>query len=210
MPARRPLSIGLTGSIGMGKSETARMFAKLGVPVYDADAAVHRLYDVGGAAVPLIEAGFPGTTRDGRVDRAELGKRVTGNHDETERLQKIVYPLMAGERKQFIADATAAGAELMLFDIPRLFETGGEANMDAVVVVTAPAHIQRERVLGRPGMTEELFQFLHARQTPDEEKRAKAHFVVVTDQGLEHAFEQVKMIVAALKDRYAKDTTNDA
>lgn len=199
MPARRPLSIGLTGSIGMGKSETARMFAKLGVPVYDADAAVHRLYDVGGAAVPLIEAAFPGTTRDGKVDRAELGKRVTNNHEETERLQRVVYPLMADERRQFIEGATQAGVELMVFDIPRLFETGGEANMDAVVVVSAPAHIQRERVLARPGMTEELFSYLHARQTPDEEKRAKAHFVVETHQGLDHAFEQVKAIVAALR-----------
>ena len=201
MDNKRPLHIGLTGSIGMGKSETARMFARLGVPVYDADAAVHRLYDVGGAAVPLIEQGFPGTTRDGKVDRAELGKRVTNNNAETERLQRIVYPLMAGERKQFVDDATAKGAELILFDIPRLFETGGEANMDAVVVVTAPAHIQRERVLARPGMTEELFNYLHSRQTPDEEKRAKAHFIVVTDKGLAHAFEQVKMIVDELKAR---------
>ena len=205
MVAKRPFMIGLTGSIGMGKSETAKMFAGLGIPVYDADAAVHRLYDAGGAAAPLIEAAFPGTTKDGRVDRAELGKRVTNNHDETERLQKIVYPLMAGERKQFIDDAVAGGADLILFDIPRLFETGGEANMDAVVVVSAPSHIQRERVLARPGMTEELFEFLHARQMPDEEKRAKAHFVVVTDKGLEHAFEQVKMIVATLRDRLARD-----
>ena len=201
MDKKRPLHIGLTGSIGMGKSETAKMFARLGVPVYDADAAVHRLYDVGGAAVPLIEAAFPGTTKDGRVDRAELGKRVTNNHEETERLQRIVYPLMAGERKQFVDGATEKGEELILFDIPRLFETGGEANMDAVVVVSAPSHIQRERVLARPGMTEELFNYLHARQTPDEEKRAKAHFIVVTDKGLEHAFEQVKMIVEELRAR---------
>jgi dephospho-CoA kinase len=185
----------------MGKSETAKMFARLGVPVYDADAAVHRLYDVGGAAVPLIEQAFPGTTRGGKVDRGELGKRVTNNNAETERLQRIVYPLMAGERKQFVDDATAKGVELILFDIPRLFETGGEANMDAVVVVTAPAHVQRERVMARPGMTEELFNYLHSRQTPDEEKRAKAHFIVVTDKGLEHALEQVKMIVAELKAR---------
>ncbi len=177
------------------------MFARLGVPVYDADAAVHRLYDVGGAAVPLIEAAFPGATKDGKVDRAELGRRVTNNNAETERLQRIVYPLMAGERKAFIDDATANGAELILFDIPRLFETGGEANMDAVVVVTAPAHVQRERVLARPGMTEELFTYLHSRQTPDEEKRAKAHFIVVTDKGLEHAFEQVRMIVDELRAR---------
>jgi dephospho-CoA kinase len=189
----------------MGKSETAKMFAKLGIPVYDADAAVHRLYDVGGAAVPLIEVAFPGTTKDGKVDRAELGRRVTNNHDETERLQRIVYPLMADERRQFVEGATRAGKDLIVFDIPRLFETGGEVNMDAVVVVSAPAHVQRERVLARPGMTEELFNYLHSRQTPDEEKRAKAHFVVVTDKGLEHAFEQVKMIVANLRDRLAKE-----
>jgi dephospho-CoA kinase len=189
----------------MGKSETAKMFAKLGIPVYDADAAVHRLYDVGGAAVPLIEAAFPGTIKDGKVDRAELSRRVTNNHDETERLQRIVYPLMADERRQFVEGATKAGKDLIVFDIPRLFETGGEANMDAVVVVSAPAHVQRERVLARPGMTEELFKYLHSRQTPDEEKRAKAHFLVVTDKGLEHAFEQVKMIVANLRDRLAKE-----
>jgi dephospho-CoA kinase len=189
----------------MGKSETAKMFVKLGIPVYDADAAVHRLYDVGGAAVPLIEAAFPGTTRDGKVDRAELGRRVTNNHDETERLQRIVYPLMADERRHFVEDATKAGKDLIVFDIPRLFETGGEANMDAVVVVSAPAHVQRERVLARPGMTEELFNYLHSRQTPDAEKRAKAHFVVVSDKGLEHAFEQVKMIVANLRDRLARE-----
>ena len=210
MPAKRPLLIGLTGSIGMGKSETSKMFAKLGIPVYDADAAVHRLYDVGGAAVPAIEAGFPGTTKDGKVDRAELGRRVTNNEAETERLQRIVYPLMAGERKKFMDDAIARGDDLVLFDIPRLFETGGEAGMDAVVVCSAPADVQRTRVLARPGMTEELFGFLLSRQTPDAEKRAKAHFVVETDKGLEHAFEQVKMIVAVTKDRIAAESGKHA
>ncbi|MEI9990473.1 MAG: dephospho-CoA kinase [Rhizomicrobium sp.] len=199
MPDKRPLHIGLTGSIGMGKSETAKMFARLGVPVYDADAAVHRLYSKGGAAVAPIAAPFPGTVKDGAVDRAELSKYVTGNPEATARLQAIVYPLMAGERKRFL-DA-AQGADMVVFDIPLLFETGGEAAMDAVVVVSAPSHIQRERVLARPGMTEEKFAYLHSRQMPDEEKRAKAHFVVVTDQGLEHAFEQVKKIVASLRER---------
>src|ERR1700689_2254589 len=176
----------------MGKSETAKMFARLGVPVYDADAAVHRLYQKGGAAVAAIEAAFPGTVRDGAVDRAELSKHVTGNPEATQRLTGIVYPLMAGERRRFLDTAEAAGAELVVFDIPLLFETKGESAMDAVVVVSAPSHIQRERVLARPGMTEEKFAYLHSRQMPDEEKRAKAHFVVVTDQGLAHAFEQVK------------------
>ena len=197
--ARKPLHVGLTGSIGMGKSETAKMFAKLGVPVYDADAAVHRLYQKGGAAVAPIEAAFPGVTRDGAVDRAELSKHVTGNPEETQRLTAIVYPLLAKERAQFLEDTK--DADLILFDIPLLFETKGEGAMDAVVVVSAPADLQRERVLARPGMTEEKFAYLHSRQMPDAEKRAKAHFVVVTDKGLAHAFDQVSMIVAALKDR---------
>ncbi len=208
MPAKRPLHVGLTGSIGMGKSETAKMFAQLGVPVYDADAAVHRLYSKGGAAVAPLEAAFAGVVKDGAVDREELSKHVTGNPENLQRLQAIVYPLMAGERRKFLDDAAAA--EIVVFDIPLLFETKGEANMDAVVVVSAPSHIQRERVLARPGMTEEKFAYLHSRQMPDEEKRAKAHFVVVTDKGLEHAFDQVKMIVAALKDRRAKEQTGDA
>ncbi len=199
MERKRPLHVGLTGSIGMGKSETAKMFAQLGVPVYDADAAVHRLYQAGGAAVAPIAAAFPGTVKDGAVDRAELSKHVTGNPDATARLQAIVYPLMAGERRKFLEDASEA--ELVVFDIPLLFETKGEGAMDAVVVVSAPPHIQRERVLARAGMTQEKFDYLHSRQMPDEEKRAKAHFVVVTDKGLEHAFAQVQMIVAALKDR---------
>ena len=208
MPAERPIHVGLTGSIGMGKSETAKMFAALGVPVYDADAAVHRLYRKGGAAVAPLEAAFPGVVRDGAVDRAELSKHVTGNHAATQRLQAIVYPLMAGERRKFLEDA--ADAEIVVFDIPLLFETKGEANMDAVVVVSAPSHIQRERVLARPDMTQEKFDYLHSRQMPDEEKRAKAHFVVVTDKGLEHAFDQVKMIVAELKHRRAREQTGDA
>ncbi|MEI9996111.1 MAG: dephospho-CoA kinase [Rhizomicrobium sp.] len=203
MPAKRPLHVGLTGSIGMGKSETAKMFARLGVPVYDADAAVHALYAPGGAAVDAVGAAFPGTVRDGAVDRAELSKHVTGDPEATKRLTAIVYPLMAGARAKFLADAEAAGADIVLFDIPLLFETGGDGAMDAVVVVSAPSHIQRARVLARPGMTAEKFDYLHARQMPDAEKRAKAHFVVVTDQGLAHAFDQVTMIVAALKDRRA-------
>jgi dephospho-CoA kinase len=201
MAVERPLMVGLTGSIGMGKSETARMFAKLGVPVYDADAAVHRLYDKDGLAVTPLEEAFPGVTKNGRVDRDELSKRVVNNPAETQRLQKIVYPLMAGERQRFIEEAIQKGADIVVFDIPLLFETGGEANMDAVVVCSAPADVQRKRVLERPGMTAERFDYLHSRQMPDAEKRAKAHFVVVTDKGLEHAFEQVKMIVAELRAR---------
>jgi len=205
MSEKQLLRVGLTGSIGMGKSETAKMFRRLGVPVYDADAAVHRLYDKGGRAVEPLEAAFPGVVRDGQVDRALLSKRVTGNPEATRQVQEIVYPLMAGERQRFLDDAKASGADIVVFDIPLLFETGGHAAMDAVVVCSAPSHVQRERVLARPGMTEEKFDYLLSRQTPDEEKRAKAHFVVVTDKGLDHAFEQVKMIVAELRERRSRE-----
>jgi len=205
MSEKQLLRVGLTGSIGMGKSETAKMFGRLGVPVYDADAAVHRLYDKGGRAVEPLEAAFPGVVRDGQVDRALLSKRVTGNPEATRQVQEIVYPLMAGERQRFLDDAKASGADIVVFDIPLLFETGGHAAMDAVVVCSAPSHVQRERVLARPGMTEEKFDYLLSRQTPDEEKRAKAHFVVVTDKGLDHAFEQVKMIVAELRERRSRE-----
>jgi len=138
-----------------------------------------------------------------------LSKHVTGNPDATQRLQAIVYPLMADERRKFLAAAERNGADIVVFDIPLLFETQGEANMDAVVVVSAPSHIQRERVLARPGMTAEKFDYLHSRQMPDEEKRAKAHFVVVTDKGLEHAFDQVKMILAVLRDQRRAQEQND-
>jgi dephospho-CoA kinase len=206
---RRPIHVGLTGSIGMGKSETAKMFAELGVPVYDADAAVHRLYQKGGAAVAPIEAAFPGTMKDGAVDRAELSRHVTRNHDATQRLQAIVYPLMADERRKFLENADKNGADIVVFDIPLLFETHGAGNMDAVVVVSAPSHIQRERVLARPGMTLEKFDYLHSRQMPDEEKRAKAHFVVVTDKGFEHARDQVKMILTVLRERRRAEEMNE-
>ena len=211
MKNKPPTHVGLTGSIGMGKSETAKMFVALGVPVYDADAAVHRLYQAGGAAVGPIGAAFPGSVKNGAVDRAELSKHVTGDPEATQRLQAIVYPLMADERRKFLADAARNGADIVVFDIPLLFETRGEANMDAVVVVSAPSHVQRERVLARPGMTAEKFDYLHSRQMPDAEKRAKAHFVVVTDKGLEHAFDQVKMILAVLRDqRRAQEQNNNA
>lgn len=200
----RPFMVGLTGSIGMGKTETAKMFAKLGIPVYDADAAVARLYDVGGRAVAALEKAFPGVVQNGRVDRDELSKRVVGNEAETKRLQSIVYPLMGAERQSFLDEARAKAADIVVFDIPLLFETGGHAGMDAVVVCSAPSHVQRERVLAREGMTADKFEYLLSRQMADEEKRAKAHFVVVTDKGLDHAFEQVKMIVAELRARKAR------
>jgi dephospho-CoA kinase len=197
--AERPLLIGLTGSIGMGKSETAKMFAKLGIPVYDSDAAVHRLYEPGGAAVDKIAEAFPGAVHDGRVDRVALSKQLAGNETAFKKLEAIVHPLVGEENRKFMAQATADGAGMVVQDIPLLFETGGHTRMDAVVVVSAPAHIQRARVLERPGMTPEKLDQILSRQMPDAEKRAKAHFVVETDQGLDHAFAQVKNIVETLK-----------
>ena len=198
---KRPMLVGLTGSIGMGKSETAKMFARLGIPVYDADAAVHRLYEQGGAAVPVIAKVFPDSVKDGRVDRAELTKRVTVDKDAFKTLEQLVHPLVANEQRAFLDEARAKGAEIVVLDIPLLFEAGGHARVDAIVVVSAPAHIQRARVLARPGMTEDKLDHILSRQMADEEKRAKAHFVVETDKGLDHAFEQVKSIVAALEKR---------
>ena len=197
--AERPFLIGLTGSIGMGKSETAKLFARLGIPVYDSDAAVHRLYELGGAAVDQIAEAFPGSVRDGRVDRLALTKLLAGDEASFKKLEAIVHPLVAAEQRKFMEQAVRDGADLVVQDIPLLFETGGHARMDAVVVASAPAGLQRKRVLERPGMTAEKLDQILSRQMPDEEKRAKAHFVVETDKGLEHAFEQVKSIVAALK-----------
>ena len=197
--ADRPLLIGLTGSIGMGKTETAKMFARLGIPVYDSDAAVHRLYEPGGAAVAPIADAFPGTVRDGRVDRAALSLAVAGNEAAFKRLEAIVHPLVAAEQRKFMEQVR--DAEMVVQDIPLLFETGGHARMDAVVVVSAPAALQRERVLAREGMTAEKLDHILSRQMPDVEKRAKAHFVVETDKGLDHAFAQVKAVVAALRAR---------
>jgi dephospho-CoA kinase len=197
--ADRPLLIGLTGSIGMGKTETAKMFAKLCIPVYDSDAAVHRLYEPGGAAVAPIAEAFPGTVQDGRVDRAALSKAVGGNEAAFKRLETIVHPLVAAEQRKFMDQIR--NAEMVVQDIPLLFETGGHTRMDAVVVVSAPAELQRERVLARAGMTPEKLDHILSRQMPDAEKRAKAHFVVETDKGLDHAFAQVQAVVAALKAR---------
>jgi dephospho-CoA kinase len=197
--ADRPLLIGLTGSIGMGKTETAKMFARLGIPVYDSDAAVHRLYETGGAAVSAVAQAFPGTVTDGRVDRAALSKAVGGNEAAFKRLEAIVHPLVAAEQRKFMDQVR--DAQMVVQDIPLLFETGGHARMDAVVVVSAPAELQRERVLARAGMTPEKLDHILSRQMPDAEKRAKAHFVVETGKGLDHAFAQVQAVVAALKAR---------
>jgi dephospho-CoA kinase len=188
--------LGLTGSIGMGKSTTARFFAEAGVPVHDADATVHRLYE--GAAVPVIEAAFPGTTADRKVDRDKLAKRVLGDAAALERLEAIVHPLVRAEEQAFLASAEAAGASVAVLDIPLLFETGGQNRVDAVVVVSAPAGVQRARAFERPGMTENKFNAILAKQTPDEEKRRRADFVVDTSKGFDAARGEVDAILRAV------------
>ena len=200
--------IGLTGSIGMGKSTTAAMFREAGVPVYDADAAVHALYDVGGAAVGPVGEAFPGAVTDGRVNREALRQAVLGDPAALQRLNAIVHPLVGQDRAGFFAEAAAQGADMVVLDIPLLFETGGHAGVDAVVVASAPAHMQRERVLARPGMTPDRLDAILAQQLADAEKRARAHFVVDTSKGLEPARAQVAQIIAALRDpqfRAARD-----
>ena len=191
--------LGLTGSIGMGKSTTARMFIEQGVPVHDSDEAVHRLY--AGAAAPLVEAAFPGTTRDGVVDRALLAARILGDADAIRRVEAIVHPLVRADADAFLARARASGAPIAVLDIPLLFETGGRGRVDKIVVVTAPAEVQRQRVLARPGMTEEKFRAILARQVPDAEKRRLADFIVDSSQGMEAARDQVRAIIDALVDR---------
>lgn len=193
--------IGLTGSIGMGKSTTAAMFAAAGAPVHDADAQVHALYDVGGAAVPLIAETFPEAVVDGRVDRAALSRAVVGDPEALRRLERIVHPLMGEARAAFFDEARKAGKDLVVVDVPLLFETGGEQNVDVVVVVSAPAEVQRQRVLERPGMTAEKLDAILARQIPDAEKRRRADYVIDTGQGLEHARAQVNEVIADLRRR---------
>jgi dephospho-CoA kinase len=188
------LIIGLTGSIGMGKSTTLQMFADAGVPVYDADAAVHAVYS--STAVPLVEAAFPGTTTDGKVDRQKLSQRVLGNPEALKKLEQIVHPLLGAHRQKFLEDAEKAGAPIVLMDVPLLFETGGEKRMDAVIVVSAPAELQRQRVLARENMSQEKLDAILARQMPDAEKRKRADFVVDTSRGLEPVRAEVKDILA--------------
>ncbi|HEX4181801.1 MAG TPA: dephospho-CoA kinase [Caulobacteraceae bacterium] len=191
--------IGLTGSIGMGKSTTAAMFAVEGIPVYDADAEVHVLQGRGGAAVAPIEAAFPGVVKDGAVDRNLLGARVLGDPEAIKRLESIVHPLLGASRAAFFERAEASGVDMVVLDIPLLFETGGEKRVDAVVVASAPAQMQRERVLARPGWGAERLDAVLAKQTQDAEKRARAHFVVDTSRGLEPAREQVREVIATLR-----------
>jgi dephospho-CoA kinase len=191
--------IGLTGSVGMGKSTSAAMFADAGAPVYDADAEVRRLYASGGAAVAPVEAEFPGVTVDGAIDRGRLSERVLGDPAALTRLNAIVWPLMGEARAAFFKAAEAAGAAVAVLDIPLLLETGGERNVDKVVVVSAPAAMQRDRVLSRPGMTRAKFDALLAAQMPDADKRSGADFIIDTGGSLDDTRAQVKAILAALR-----------
>lgn len=190
--------LGLTGSIGMGKSATADLFREEGVPVYDADAAVHALYARGGAAVDPVEAAFPGVAVDGAIDRMALRERVLDDAEAMKRLERIVHPLASDAQKKFRDEARKAGAPFVVLDIPLLYEAGGYAYCDYVLVVTAPADVQRERVLSRPGMDEETFRSILARQMPDAEKRARADFIITTAHGFEFARDCVRAIVGLM------------
>jgi len=192
--------IGLTGSIGMGKSTVAQMFAEEGAPAFNSDAAVHELYAPGGAAVAPIEAAFPGVTRDGGIDRTALSARVVGNTEAIERLEKIVHPLVRQAQAAFLQANRDAGKAVAVLDIPLLFESGQTGLFDKIVVVSAPADVQRARVLSRPGMTVEKFEALLARQTPDAEKRARADFVVDTSGTFDDMRAQVRAILDALRE----------
>jgi len=186
--------LGLTGSIGMGKSTTAKLFAEAGVPVYDADATVHRVYE--GEAVPAIEAAFPGTTSNGKVDRAKLSATVVHDPAAIQRLEQIVHPMLRSYHQKFLQDAEQAGAPVVVMDVPLLFETGGEKRVDAVVVVTTAPEVQRERILARGTMTAEMLDAILARQTPDAEKRRRADFVVDTSHGLDPVRVRIRDILA--------------
>jgi dephospho-CoA kinase len=188
--------LGLTGSIGMGKSTTASFFAEAGVPVHDSDAAVHRLYE--GEAVAPVEAAFPGVAVDGKIDRAKLAAQLIGKPDAIKRLEAIVHPLVRAVTQRFTQEQAAKGTRVILLDIPLLFETGGEKNVDAIVVVSSPLDVQRARVLARPGMTAEKLDALLKRQMPDAEKRARAHFVVDTSRSFDSAKAQVHGILRAI------------
>ena len=190
------LILGLTGSIGMGKSTTAKLFAEAGVPVYDADAAVHQLYE--GEAAPAIEAAFPGTTADGKVDRKKLSARVVHDPAAIRQLEQIVHPMLGASRQKFFDDAERSGAPVAVVDVPLLFETAGEKRVDAVVVVTTSPENQRERILARGTMTGEAFDAILARQLPDAEKRKRADFVVDTSDGLDPVRAQIRDILAAI------------
>jgi dephospho-CoA kinase len=185
--------LGLTGSIGMGKSTTAKLFAEAGVPVYDADAAVHKIYE--GEAAPAVEAAFPGTTVGGKVDRNKLSARVVHDPAAIRRLEAIVHPMLGASRQKFFEDAERSGAPVAVVDVPLLYETGGEKRVDAVVVVTTTPEIQRQRILARENMTSEKLDAILARQLPDAEKRKRADFVVDTSDGLDPVRARIRDIL---------------
>lgn len=187
--------IGLTGSIGMGKSTVAAMFAEEGAPCFDSDAAVHALYATGGAAVAPVEAAFPGVSRNGAIDRVALSARVVGNDNAIERLEALVHPLVRRAQAEFLQNNRAEASRYVVLDIPLLFESGGANLVDMVVVVSAPADVQRTRVLSRPGMTEEKFESILARQTPDAEKRKRADFVIDTRGSFDETRAQVRAVL---------------
>lgn len=193
----RLILLGLTGSIGMGKSETTKMFRRLGVPVYDADATVHKVYAPGGDAVAPIAAAFPGAVKNGAVDRPALSRMVVGNDAELKRLERITHPLLRRYQKRFLQAALAAGRRLVVLDVPLLFETRGTKRVDRVAVASAPGAVQRARVLRRPDMTAEKFAYILSRQTPDKVKRAKADFLVPTGLGRRVALDAVRRIIKA-------------
>ncbi|MGE3143028.1 MAG: dephospho-CoA kinase [Hyphomonadaceae bacterium] len=192
--------LGLTGSIGMGKSATAQMFREEGVPVYDADATVHALYQPGGAAIAPMRAAFPEAVREGAVDRAILSRLVVGDADAMRRLEEIVHPLVNQAQRAFLDQQRQAGAPLVVLDIPLLLEGQGHRAVDAIAVVSAPADVQRERVLARPGMSEEKFAEILKKQMPDAEKRALADFVIDTSQGFDAARAQVRAILDVIRE----------
>lgn len=200
------IRIGLTGSIGMGKSTTAGLFAEQGVPVNDADQVVHELYR--GEAVALIEAAFPGTTKDGSVDRPELSRQLSLQPDRFKELEAIIHPLVRKREEAFINQQESLGQNIVLLDIPLLFETGGESRVDIVVVVSCAPELQKQRVLARPGMTEDKFNMILSRQIPDAEKRRRAHFVIDTGGGIEDARRQVIEIMHSIRSGAAHEANH--
>ncbi|MQB45578.1 dephospho-CoA kinase [Rhizobium sp. ICMP 5592] len=197
------IRVGLTGSIGMGKSTSGKLFSEAGIPVNDADAVVHDLY--GGEAVPLIEAAFPGTTKNGTVDRQELGRQLGLDPSGFKRLEAIVHPLVRQRERIFLNRQRTAGADIVVLDIPLLFETGADKRVDRVVVVSCDPQVQRERVLARPGMTEEKFNMILSRQTPDAEKRARADYIIDTSHSIDTTREQIRDIIADLRQQPVND-----
>jgi len=194
--------IGLTGSIGMGKSTVGKMFESLDIPVYNVDAEIHKLYEVGGAAVEPVGAVFPSAIIEGRIDRPTLSKLVVGNDEAIQKLEQIVHPLVGAHRATFLSEVEAAGQKMVILDIPLIFETGAQDNFDKILVVSAPADIQKSRVLARPDMTEEKFAAIVARQLPDAEKRRRADYVIDTDCSEAETLQQVKDIIQHLNEEF--------